>query len=83
MQEEKCIDHQWEMANVKYGFIITEKCFHCDKIATYFSDKERPRWKSTVKETISGMSWKAPNPYNSISNVPGAAISRNTTTSWA
>ena len=42
MQNEKCTNHQWEMANVKYGFMITEKCFHCDKIATYFSDKEKP-----------------------------------------
>lgn len=41
MQEEKCV-HQWEMVNVKYGFMITEKCFHCDKIATFFSSKEKP-----------------------------------------
>jgi hypothetical protein len=42
MQEEKCSEHRWEMANVRYGFMISEKCFHCDKIATYFSDKEKP-----------------------------------------
>ena len=39
--DEKC-SHQWEMANVSYGFIITEKCFHCEKIATYFTFEQKP-----------------------------------------
>jgi hypothetical protein len=34
--------HTWEMENVKHGFIITEKCFHCDKISTYFSYEPKP-----------------------------------------
>ncbi len=34
--------HTWEMVNVVPGFIITEKCFHCEKISTYFSNEDRP-----------------------------------------
>lgn len=41
MDEGKC-SHTWEMVNVRYGFIITEKCFECSKISTYFSDVDRP-----------------------------------------
>ncbi|MCP4219244.1 MAG: hypothetical protein GY765_31715 [bacterium] len=41
MQEEKC-SHQWDMVNVEYGFIITEKCFHCEKVASYFSNEHKP-----------------------------------------
>lgn len=41
MQEETCT-HQWEMINVQPGFIITEKCFHCNKISTYFSLETNP-----------------------------------------
>lgn len=41
MPDEKC-SHNWEMVNVAFGFIITEKCFQCDKIATYFSFEQKP-----------------------------------------
>ncbi|MCP4151217.1 MAG: hypothetical protein GY757_25970 [bacterium] len=41
MQQENC-SHQWDMVNVEYGFIITEKCFHCDKVANYFSTEDKP-----------------------------------------
>ena len=41
MQNENC-SHQWEMVNVVYGHIITEKCFHCDKVSTYFSAELKP-----------------------------------------
>jgi hypothetical protein len=41
MQEKKC-SHHWTMVNVQTGFIITENCFKCDKISTYFSFEERP-----------------------------------------
>jgi len=41
MQEESCT-HHWDMINIRPGFIITEKCFHCSKISTYFSFEERP-----------------------------------------
>lgn len=40
MCEEKC-SHRWEIANVDYGFITTEKCFHCDKVVTYFSAEHK------------------------------------------
>jgi len=29
--------HQWEMTNIQFGFIVFEKCSHCDKLRTYFS----------------------------------------------
>jgi len=41
MQESKC-QHQWDMTNVQPGYIITEKCFHCNEISTYFSKEDRP-----------------------------------------
>jgi len=41
MQEESC-KHSWEMTNVKPCFIITEGCFECKKISTYFSLEEKP-----------------------------------------
>ncbi len=41
MQEATC-SHSWEMTNVQSGFIITEKCFKCNKTSTYFSFEDRP-----------------------------------------
>lgn len=41
MQRENC-SHSWEMVNVVYGHIITEKCFHCDKLASYFNAETKP-----------------------------------------
>ena len=41
MQEESC-KHLWEMTNIKSCFIITEGCFECKKISTYFSLEEKP-----------------------------------------
>ncbi|MCK4763730.1 MAG: hypothetical protein KAW12_16130 [Candidatus Aminicenantes bacterium] len=41
MNEENC-PHRWEMVNVSYGHIITEKCFHCDKVANYFTAELKP-----------------------------------------
>ena len=41
MNEENC-SHQWEMVNISYGHIITEKCFHCDKVANYFTAELKP-----------------------------------------
>lgn len=29
--------HEWEMTNIKYGFIVFEKCSHCNGLRTYFS----------------------------------------------
>ncbi len=47
MQEEKCSNqdqdrHLWQMVNVQYGFMTTERCFHCDKVVTYFSSEHKP-----------------------------------------
>ena len=41
MPAEKCA-HTWEMINVAFGFVITEKCYNCDKISTYFAFESRP-----------------------------------------
>lgn len=41
MQKEKCA-HTWQMVNVTPCFIITEKCYHCGKISTYFSTGHNP-----------------------------------------
>ncbi|MCF8370617.1 MAG: hypothetical protein K9H64_03275 [Bacteroidales bacterium] len=41
MQEQQC-SHHWEMTNVHPGFIITEKCFKCNKTSTYFSAEDSP-----------------------------------------
>lgn len=29
--------HQWEMTNVEFGFVVFEKCYHCNSLRTYFS----------------------------------------------
>ena len=29
--------HQWEMTNVQFGFVVFEKCFHCDGVRTFFT----------------------------------------------
>lgn len=34
--------HQWRMVDIEYGFIVTERCFECKKIVTYFSHNEKP-----------------------------------------
>ena len=41
MQEEKC-SHSWKMVNIAYGFVITEKCYQTDKVATYFTFEHKP-----------------------------------------
>lgn len=41
MQRDKC-SHAWQMVNVVYGQIITEKCFHCEKLSTYFTTEMKP-----------------------------------------
>ena len=41
MPEIAC-SHQWEMVDVKYGFIVTEKCFHCSKVSNYFTYEHIP-----------------------------------------
>ena len=34
--------HVWEMTDINFGFIVFEKCFHCDGLRTYFSHEENP-----------------------------------------
>ena len=34
--------HQWEMVDTLFGFLVTEKCFHCDMISTEFSLDSKP-----------------------------------------
>ncbi|OEU69365.1 MAG: hypothetical protein BA863_18295 [Desulfovibrio sp. S3730MH75] len=29
--------HQWKMTNITYGFMIFERCSHCNDLRTYFS----------------------------------------------
>ena len=41
MPDETC-SHQWKMVNVINGFIVTEKCFQCEMISTYFAYDQRP-----------------------------------------
>jgi hypothetical protein len=41
MIEDKCL-HQWNITNIQPGYIITEKCSHCNVVSTYFCDEERP-----------------------------------------
>lgn len=32
--------HRWEMTNVRFGFVVFEKCFHCSQVRTYFSTEQ-------------------------------------------
>ncbi len=34
--------HHWEMANVQFGFVVFEKCFHCSRVRTYFTRENVP-----------------------------------------
>jgi hypothetical protein len=29
--------HEWEMTDIQFGFIVFEKCSHCNRLRTYFS----------------------------------------------
>jgi hypothetical protein len=35
-------NHHWEMANVQYGFVVFEKCYHCNSTRTFFSNEDTP-----------------------------------------
>ena len=39
MIQDKC-PHTWKMTDVKDGFIVTEKCYHCNLSRIYFSYEE-------------------------------------------
>ncbi len=34
--------HQWEMTNIQFGFIVFEKCYHCKSLRTYFTTEDDP-----------------------------------------
>ena len=34
--------HAWEMANIQFGFVVFEKCFHCNGLRTYFTIENIP-----------------------------------------
>ena len=41
MTMDEC-KHFWTITNVRDGFIVEEKCFHCQQIITYFSYEDIP-----------------------------------------
>ena len=34
--------HQWTMTNIQFGFVVFEKCFHCNSLETSFSVEDSP-----------------------------------------
>lgn len=34
--------HEWEMTNIQFGFMVFEKCSHCNGLRTYFSVEDNP-----------------------------------------
>lgn len=34
--------HRWDMTDVEFGYVVFEKCYHCNKIRTYFSAQDAP-----------------------------------------
>lgn len=34
--------HQWDMISIQFGFVVFEKCFHCNSLRTYFSVEDPP-----------------------------------------
>jgi hypothetical protein len=34
--------HQWDMTNIRFGFVVFEKCTHCNSLRTYFSLEDFP-----------------------------------------
>jgi hypothetical protein len=34
--------HQWEMTNIRFGFVAFEKCYHCNRQRTFFSHEQVP-----------------------------------------
>ncbi len=42
--------HQWEMVNIRFGFVVFENCFHCNKIRTYFTTDQHPHLGEKYRE---------------------------------
>ncbi len=34
--------HQWEMTNIRFGFVVFERCYHCNSLRTFFSTEDAP-----------------------------------------
>jgi len=34
--------HHWEMTDIQFGFVVFEKCFHCNSLRTYFTAGDAP-----------------------------------------
>ncbi len=41
MAKQAC-RHSWSMADVRYGFMVTERCFHCKDERSYFAEEHVP-----------------------------------------
>lgn len=41
MATERC-EHAWSMSDVRYGFVVVEKCFHCNEERSYFVEEHIP-----------------------------------------
>jgi hypothetical protein len=41
MVHDRC-EHQWKMTNLRDGFIVTERCYHCKRARVYFSYEAVP-----------------------------------------
>ncbi len=33
---------KWEIINIRFGFVVFEKCSHCNTFRTYFSQTDHP-----------------------------------------
>ena len=42
--------HQWEMTNVRFGFLVFEKCFHCNEIRSFFTEEQNPHLADEYRE---------------------------------
>lgn len=34
--------HRWQMDNIKFGFLVFERCFHCHDLRTFFTENAPP-----------------------------------------
>ena len=41
MATEGCT-HSWQMTNIRYGFVVVEKCYHCKMERSYFAADHTP-----------------------------------------
>jgi hypothetical protein len=41
MVRDRC-KHAWKMTNLRDGFIVTEKCYHCNRMQVFFSYEDVP-----------------------------------------